>query len=59
MRSLAEAVAAMEPIVAGHVVTRWKIAGAFALGATIITTLGSVVSLFAGKIVAWMLAKFR
>jgi hypothetical protein len=59
MKPLAKTVAAMEPIVAGYVVTRWKIAGAFALGATIITALGWVVSLFAGKVVAWMLAHFR
>jgi hypothetical protein len=44
MRPLANTVAAMEPIVAGYAVTRWKIAGAFALGTTIITVLGWVVS---------------
>jgi hypothetical protein len=59
MKPLAKTVATMEPIVAGYVVTRWKIAGAFALGATIITALGWVVSLFAGKIIAWMLAQLR
>ncbi len=32
--------------------------GAFALGATIITMLGWVVSLFAGKVVAWLLSLF-
>jgi hypothetical protein len=58
MMPLAKTVATMEPIVAGYVVTRWKIAGAFALGATIITALGWVVSLFAGKIVAWVLSLF-
>lgn len=49
----------MEPIVAGYAVTRWKIAGAFALGMTIITVFGWIVSLFAGKIVAWFLSLFR
>jgi hypothetical protein len=58
MKPLAQTVATMEPIVAGYIVTRWKIAGAFALGATIITTLGWVVSLFAGKIIAWVLSLF-
>jgi hypothetical protein len=29
MKPLAKTVATMEPIVAGYVVTRWKIAGAF------------------------------
>jgi hypothetical protein len=46
----------MEPIVAGYAVTRWKIAGAFALGTTIITVLGWAVSLFAGKIIGWMIS---
>jgi hypothetical protein len=59
MKPLAKTVATMEPIVAGYVVTRWKIAGAFALGATIITALGWVVSLFAGKIIAWLLSLLR
>jgi hypothetical protein len=48
MKPLAKTVATMEPIVAGYAVTRWKIAGAFALGTTLITTLGWIVSLFAG-----------
>ncbi len=59
VKPLAKTVATMEPIVAGYAVTRWKIAGAFALGTTIITVLGWVVSLFAGKIVAWVLSSFR
>lgn len=59
MKPLAKTVATMEPIVAGYAVTRWKIAGAFALGTTIITVLGWTVSLFAGKIVAWLLSQFR
>jgi hypothetical protein len=59
MKPLAKTVATMEPIVAGYVVTRWKIAGAFALGATIITVIGWIVSLFAGKIVGWVLSSFR
>ncbi len=42
-----------------YAVTRWKIAGAFALGTSIITALGWVVSLFAGKIVAWVVSLFR
>ena len=38
----------------------WDLSSApFALGTTIITVLGWVVSLFAGKIIAWMLAQFR
>jgi hypothetical protein len=49
----------MEPIVAGYAVTRWKIAGALALGTTIITVLGWAVSLFAGKIIGWMISLFR
>lgn len=59
MKPLAKTVATMEPIVAGYAVTRWKIAGAFALGTTIITVLGWIVSLFAGKIIAWVLSLFR
>lgn len=59
MKPLANTVATMAPIVAGYAVTRWKIAGAFALGTSIITALGWIVSLFAGKIVAWFLALFR
>jgi hypothetical protein len=59
LKPLAKTVATMEPIVAGYVVTRWKIAGAFALGATIITALGWVVSLFAGKVVTWFVSLFR
>ena len=59
MKPLAKTVATMEPIVAGYMVTRWKIAGAFALGTTIITMLGWVVSLFAGKIIAWIFSPFR
>jgi hypothetical protein len=39
MKPLAVTVATMEPIVAGYAVTRWKIAGAFALGTSIITAL--------------------
>jgi hypothetical protein len=42
--------------VAGYVITRWKIAGAFALGTSLIAGLGWIVSLFAGKIVAWILS---
>lgn len=59
MKPLAKTVASMEPIVAGYAVTRWKLAGAFALGTTIITVLGWIVSLFAGKIVAWVVSLFR
>jgi hypothetical protein len=59
MAPLAKTVATMEPIVAGYTVTRWKIAGAFALGTTIITVFGWIISLFAGKIIAWMLSLFR
>lgn len=59
MKPLGKTVATMEPIVAGCAVTRWKIAGAFALGTSIITALGWVVSLFAGKIVAWIISLFR
>jgi hypothetical protein len=59
MKPLAKTVATMEPIVAGYVATRWKIAGAFALGIMIIAALGWVVSLFAGRIVAWMVSLFR
>ena len=59
MKPLAKTVATMEPIVAGYAVTRWKIAGAFALGTTIITALGWVVSLFAGKIIVWIFSLFR
>lgn len=59
MKPLAKTVATMEPIVAGYAITRWKIAGAFALGTTVITALGWVVSLFAGKIVAWFFSLFR
>lgn len=59
MKPLAKTVATMEPIVAGYAVTRWKLAGAFALGMAIITVLGWFVSLFAGKIVAWVFSLFR
>lgn len=59
MKPLSKTVATMEPIVAGYAVTRWKIAGAFALGTTIITIVGWTISLFAGKIVAWVLSLFR
>lgn len=59
MKPLAKTVATMEPIVAGYAVTRWKIAGAFALGTTVITALGWIVSLFAGKIAAWAVSLFR
>jgi hypothetical protein len=59
IKPLGRTVATMEPIVAGYAVTRWKIAGAFALGTSIITALGWVVSLFAGKIVAWIVSLFR
>ena len=59
MKPLARTVATMEPIVAGYTVTRWKIAGAFALGTTLMTTLGWIVSLFAGKIIAWIFSLFR
>jgi hypothetical protein len=50
IKPLAKTVATMEPIVAGYAVKRWKIAGAFAPGMSIITALGWVVSLFAGEI---------
>jgi hypothetical protein len=59
LKPLAKTVATMEPIVAGYAITRWKIAGAFALGTTIITVLGWIVSLFAAKIIAWALSLFR
>jgi predicted phage tail protein len=59
MKPLAKTVATMEPIVAGYAITRWKIAGAFALGTAIVTALGWVASLFAGKIVAWFVSLFR
>lgn len=59
MKPLAKTVATMEPIVAGYAVTHWKIAGAFALGTTIITVVGWLVSLFAGKIAAWIISLFR
>jgi len=59
MTQLARTVPTMDPIVAGYTATRWKIAGAFALGTTIVTVLGWVVPLFAGKIVASVLSLFR
>ena len=59
MKPLAKTVATMEPIVAGYAVTRWKIAGAFALGTGMVTVLGWVISLFAGKIIAWLVSLFR
>ena len=59
LKPLAKTVATMEPIVAGYAVTRWKIAGAFALGTTIIRALGWLVSLFAGKIVHRIASLFR
>ena len=59
MKPLGKTVATMEPIVAGYAVTRWKIAGAFALGTTIITVAGWIVSLFAGKIAAWLFSHRR
>ena len=59
MKPLAMSVATMEPIVAGYAVTRWKIAGAFALGTSIIAAIGWVVLLFASKIIAWIVSLFR
>jgi len=59
MKPLAKTVATMEPIVAGYAVTRWKIAGAFAVGTAMIAALGWVVSLFAGKIIAWLVSLLR
>jgi hypothetical protein len=49
-------VATTEPIVAGYAVTRWKIAGAIALGTSAITALGWIALLFASKIVAWLVS---
>jgi predicted phage tail protein len=59
MKPLGKTVATMERIVAGYAVTRWNIAGAFALGTGVVTALGWVVSLFAGKILAWVVSLFR
>lgn len=59
MKPLTKTVATMQPIVAGYAVTRLKIAGAFALGTTIITAVGWVVSIFAKKLVAWLLSFSR
>jgi hypothetical protein len=59
MKPLAKTVATMESIVAGYVVTRWKIAGAFTLGTTLITLVGWVVSMFAVKLIAWLFSSFR
>jgi hypothetical protein len=59
MKPLGETVAKMEPIVAGYVVTRWKIAGAFTLGTTLITLFGWVVSMFAAKLTGWVFSSFR
>lgn len=59
MKPLGRTVATMEPIVAGYAVTRWKMAGAFALGSAIITALGWIISLFAGKMIAWVFSFFR
>lgn len=58
-KPLAKTVATMEPIVAGYAVTRWKISGAFALGTCIIAAIGWIISLFAGKIVVWIVSFFR
>lgn len=58
MKPLGKTVATMEPIAAGYAITRWKIAGGYALGTSIITALGWVVSLFVGKIVAWVMSLF-
>lgn len=59
MKPLAKTVATMELIVAGYAVTRCKLAGAFALGTAIITAFGWLASLFAGRIVAWIISSFR
>jgi hypothetical protein len=48
----------MESIVAGYAVTRWKIASAFALGTSIITAIGWIVSLIVGKIIALLFSLF-
>jgi hypothetical protein len=59
MKPLGKTVATMEPIVAGYAITRWKLAGAFALGTAIITLFGWLASLFTGKIVSWLASQFR
>jgi hypothetical protein len=44
---------------AGYATKTWKLAGAFALGTSFITAVGLIVSLFAGKLVTWIVSIFR
>jgi hypothetical protein len=59
MKPLGKTVAAIEPIVTDYAITRWKLDEAFVLGTTVIAVLGWMGSLFAGKIVAWVVSLFR
>jgi chromosome segregation ATPase len=63
MSPLAQAVAAMQPIVTGYQISRWKLAGALALGTVLATgalsLIGWLASLFAGKLFWWLISLVR
>jgi hypothetical protein len=50
---LARTVAVMKPIVDSYQITRWKMAGAFAVVSMIMWAIGSLILTLAGKAIAW------
>jgi hypothetical protein len=53
MDPLARTVAVMKPIVDSYQITRWKMAGAFAVVSMIIWAIGSLILTLAGKAITW------
>jgi hypothetical protein len=54
IKPLAKAVAAMQPVVEGYQITRWKIAGALGLAAVLVGSFGWLVLKLAGQALLWM-----
>ena len=55
LKALTEAVSAMQPIVAGYAISRWKAAGAMSLAVALLSVLGLLLEKMLGAAGAWLL----
>lgn len=56
VKPLAETVRLMKPIVDSYMISRWKLAGMLTLATVLLSLVGWLISIFAGKIIGLVLA---
>jgi hypothetical protein len=55
LTTLTAAVSAMQPVVAGYAISRWKAAGAMSLALALLSVLGLILEKMLGAAAAWLL----